>query len=350
MRLTRRAFSSSVGAAGLLLASRRLALADAPKGPLPGAPKEGDVKIPAGTMPKRKLGRTGVEVSLVAVGGYHIGIPPEDEAIRILHAAIDHGVTFLDNCWDYNDGRSEERMGKALQGGYRSKVTLMTKLDGRNAKAAQGQLEQSLRRLKTDVIDLVQIHEVIRKTDADRVFAKGGAMEALLAAKKDGKLRFIGFTGHKDPEIHLHMLEVAEKNGFRFDAVQMPVNVMDPHFRSFQDKVLPVLAKDDIGVLGMKPMGSGIILEAGVVTAPECLRWSMSQPTSTVITGCDSMGVLEQALAAAIGFKPLSDTEKQALLQRTKPFGQDGRLEQFKTTTRFDGTTSHPQWLDEAKG
>jgi len=300
-------------------------------------------------MPTRKLGRTGVEVSLMGLGGFHIGIPKEDkEGVRIIHAAIDHGVTFLDNCWDYNEGKSEKRMGTALRDGRRKNVFLMTKLDGRTAKSATEQLEQSLKRLETDMIDLVQIHEVIRMEDPDRVFAEGGTIEALLAAKKAGKLRFIGFTGHKDPAIHLYMLRTAEKHGFRFDTVQMPLNVLDAHYRSFEQAVLPKLVENQIGVLGMKPLGSGIILESGVVTAPECLRYAMSLPTSVVITGCDSMGVLEQALAAAIGHKPMSEAEKNSLLLRTKKIAADGKFERFKTTAMFDGTATNPKWLDTA--
>jgi aryl-alcohol dehydrogenase-like predicted oxidoreductase len=297
----------------------------------------------------RELGRTGVKVSLLGLGGYHIGLPKEEkEAVRIIHAAMDHGVNFLDNCWDYNEGESERRMGLALAGGRRQKAFLMTKLDGRTRESATQQLEQSLRRLATDVIDLVQIHEVIRPDDAERVFAAGGAIEALVAAQKAGKLRFIGFTGHKSPDIHLHMLEVAERHGFRFDTVQMPLNVMDPHYASFEKRVLPVLRAKNIGVLGMKPLGSGIILKSGAVTAVECLQYSMSLPTSVVITGCDTMGVLEQGLATAYGFQPMKQEQVVALLQRTASPGAHGKFERFKTTTDFDGTTHNPKWLDTA--
>jgi aryl-alcohol dehydrogenase-like predicted oxidoreductase len=263
--------------------------------------------------------------------------------------ALDHGITFLDNCWDYNDGESEARMGHALRDGYRKKAFLMTKLDGRTAQAATAQLEQSLKRLQTDVIDLVQVHEVIRMEDADRVFARGGAIEALVAAKQAGKLRYIGFTGHKSPDIHLHMLEVARKNGFAFDTVQMPLNAMDPHFRSFEKKVLPVLVRQRIGVLGMKSLGSGLLLESGAVKAPECLRYAMSLPTSVVITGCDSVPVLRQALAVAMKFKPMKPEEKKALLARTAKPGAKGEYEKFKTATTFDGTAQHPWWLTEAR-
>jgi aryl-alcohol dehydrogenase-like predicted oxidoreductase len=302
-------------------------------------------RVPAGTMPMRPLGRTGVQVSLVGIGGFHLGVPSEAEAIRIVHAALDHGVNFFDNCWDYNDGKSEERLGKALAGGRRQRAFVMTKLDGRTRQGAQQQLEQSLKRLAVDRIDLVQIHEVIRESDADRVFAPGGAIETLVDARKAGKLRFIGFTGHKDPTLHLHMLEVAKKNGFAFDTVQMPLNVMDPHYHSFEKNVLPAAVAQGIAVLGMKPMGGKGILDSGVVNAGECLRYAMSQPASVVITGCDSFAVLEQALAAAISFRPLDDAERRALLARTEQAGRDGKYEAFKTTTMFDGTTRHPEWL-----
>ncbi len=323
-----------------------------PQGPMPGAPGENDIQLPkAGKMPMRTLGRTGVQVSLIGIGGYHLGMPRDDaEATRIVHFAMDHGVTFLDNCWDYHDGKSEERMGRALSdGGRRQKAFLMTKLDGRTAQAATEQLEQSFKRLKTDVIDLVQIHEVIRLNDAERVFSTGGAIEALIAAKKEGKLRFIGFTGHKDPAIHLHMLETAKQRGFAFDTVQMPINVLDIHFKSFEKNVLPVLRERGIGVLGMKPMGAGIILESGAATAPECLRYAMSAPTSVVITGCETMGVLKQAIAVAWAFKPLTDREREALLARTAAAAANGRFEPFKTSEQFDGTSQHPRWLETAQ-
>src|SRR5438477_619342 len=205
-------------------------------------------------MPYRTLGRTGERISALGLGGYHIGVPKDErEGIRIIRTAIDRGLNFMDNCWDYHDGGSETRMGKALRDGYREKVFLMTKIDGRTKKAAAEQLDQSLKRLQTDVIDLLQHHEVLRLDDPDRIFAEGGAHEAMLEAKKAGKIRFIGFTGHKDPLVHLRMLEVAAKHGFRFDTVQVPLNVMDAHFRSFGKHVLPVLVKEGIGVLGMKP-------------------------------------------------------------------------------------------------
>lgn len=299
-----------------------------------------------GEMPYRVLGKTGEKVSALGLGGFHLGIPKEDqEAVTIVRRAIDGGINFMDNCWDYNDGTSEIRMGKALQNGYRQKVFLMTKVDGRTKEMAAKQIDESLQRLKTDHLDLLQFHEIIRMEDPDRIFADGGAMEAFQEAKKAGKIRFIGFTGHKDPQIHLRMLETAGQHGFRFDAVQMPLNVMDAHFRSFRDKVLPVLVRQEIGVLGMKSMGSGMILKSKTATAIECLHYAMSLPTSTVITGIDSMAILEQAFEAARTFKPMSQETMAALLNRTASAAADGKFELFKTSSRFDGTAHNPQWL-----
>jgi len=319
----------------------------APTGSVP----KGKYKIPAGArVPNRKLGKTGVDVSMVAIGGYHLGIPPEQEAIRIVRTALDHGLSFLDNCWDYNDGESERRMGKALKDGYRAKAFVMTKLDGRTAKSASEQLDQSLQRLQVDTIDLVQIHEVIRPDDPEKCFAPGGTIEALVAAQKAGKLRFIGFTGHKDPDIHRHMLDVARAHRFHFDTVQMPVNVLDAHYRSFEREVIPVALKDGVAVLGMKPLGAGLILESGAATAEECLRYTMSVPgVNVTVTGCDSEGVLEQALYLAINFKPMSEDERRALLQRTAPMAQGGKWEKFKTTHQFDGTVQNPRWMTTAQ-
>jgi predicted aldo/keto reductase-like oxidoreductase len=323
----------------------------APEGPLPGAPPSGAIDLPAGaSMPTRRLGRTGAVVSLVGLGGWHIGFQDdEQESIRIIRFALDHGVNFLDNSWDYHDGESERRMGKALGEGYRQKAFLMTKLDGRTRQSAADQLDQSLKRLRTDVIDLVQVHEVIRMDDPAHVFGRDGAIEALTAARQAGKIRFIGFTGHKDPAIHLKMLDTARQHGFTFDTVQMPLNVMDPHYHSFERNVLPVLVQNDIGVLGMKPLGSGIILQSGLVSATECLHYAMSLQTSVVITGCDSMGVLKQALQAAYTFRPMTTEQVAALLARTAHAGGHGHYEQFKTTRRFDGTVQNPQWLTSAR-
>jgi aryl-alcohol dehydrogenase-like predicted oxidoreductase len=300
-----------------------------------------------GTVPRRTLGQTGEKVSIVGIGGYHLGKSEleEPESIRIIRTAIDSGINFLDNCWDYNGGRSEVRMGKALQDGYRARAFLMTKIDGRNKKTAAQQIEESLRRLKTDRIDLLQFHEIIRMSDPDRIFEAGGAMEAVLAAKKAGKIRYIGFTGHKSPEVHLKMLEVAGKHQFRFDAVQMPLNVMDAHYDSFEKKVLPVLVKNNIGVLGMKPMGDHFILDTKLVGPVECLHYSMNLPTSVVITGCDSMPILEQALGAARSFRPITPEETRAILAKTTEAAQQGKYELYKTSHHFDGTYQNPQWL-----
>jgi aryl-alcohol dehydrogenase-like predicted oxidoreductase len=316
----------------------------APAGSTAGSSSEG--------MPQRKLGSTGVQVSMLGLGGAHIGDKDklsDDEAIALMRDAITGGITFFDNCWDYNEGKSEERMGKALRDGYRHKVFLMTKLDGRTAKAATAQLEQSLKRLQTDTIDLVQVHEVIRMTDPARSFASDGIIGALQAAKKAGKLRFIGFTGHKDPAIHLAMLEAAKKAGFEFDTVQMPLNVMDAHYKSFEKNVLPVLQARGIGVLGMKSMGSGDILKSGVVKAEECLRYALSLPTSVVITGIDSGAVLEQNLKLARQFVPLTAKEREELLARTAPAAAEGKHELFKTAQKYDGTAKHPHWLEAAE-
>jgi aryl-alcohol dehydrogenase-like predicted oxidoreductase len=303
-------------------------------------------------VPKRKLGSTGVEVSMLGLGGAHIGKAEkldDEQAIRLMRDAVEGGITFFDNCWDYNEGKSEERMGKALRDGYRQRVFLMTKLDGRTAQAATLQLEQSLKRLQTDVIDLVQVHEVIRMNDPERAFAADGVIGALQAAKKAGKLRFIGFTGHKDPAIHLHMLDTAKRAGFEFDTVQMPLNVMDAHYKSFETNVLPVLEQRGIGVLGMKSMGSGDILKSGVVSAEECLRYSLSLPTSVVITGIDSREVLEQDLKLARSFVPLSAKERESLLARTKLAAVHGEHELFKTAQKYDGTAQNPKWLEGAE-
>src|ERR1700682_4702204 len=297
-------------------------------------------------VPRRPLGRTGEKVSMVGLGGYHIGNQKdEQESIRIIRTALDGGINFLDNCWDYNDGQSEVRMGKALRDGYRQHAFLMTKIDGRTKKAAAQQIDESLRRLQTDHIDLLQFHEIIRMEDPERVFAAGGGMEAAVEAQKAGKVRYIGFTGHKSPDIHLKMLETADAHQFHFDAVQMPLNVMDAHYNSFEKKVLPVLVKKEIGVLGMKPMGAGIILGSKTVEPVECLHYAMTPPTSVVITGCDSVALVEQAVKAARTFRPMSETQVVTLLAKTAPAAQNGEYEKYKTTTNFDGTAHNPQWL-----
>ena len=297
----------------------------------------------------RSLGKTGERVSPIGLGGWHLGLPNVDEQLgfRIVRSAIDHGITFMDNSWDYNEGASEIRMGRALRDGYRDRAFLMTKIDGRSKREATRQLDESLRRLQTDRIDLIQHHEVIRFDDPHRIFHAEGANAALLEAHKAGKIRFIGITGHKDPRIHLHTLEVAKENGFSFDTVQMPLNVMDAHYRSFEKLVLPELVKRNIGVLGMKSMGNGIILKSGTVTPVECLHYALSLPTSVVITGCDSMEVLDQALDAVRTFHPLTVPQREALLSRTKAAAAHGKFEPFKTSSIFDSTAKHPDWLGE---
>ncbi len=295
----------------------------------------------------RTLGRTGERISAIGLGGYHIGKSTlqEEESIQLMRRAIDEGITFLDNCWDYNDGVSEIRMGKALRDGYRNKVFLMTKIDGRTKTSAARQIDESLQRLQTDRVDLMQFHEVIRLEDPDRIFAEGGAMEAMLEAKKAGKIRYIGFTGHKDPFVHLRMLDQAHARQIHFDAVQMPLNVMDAHFRSFAREVLPALQREGIGALGMKAFGDHAILESHTVQPIECLHFCLNLPIDTQITGIDSRAILDQALEAVRTFRPLSSAEVASLLNRTKPVALEGRFELYKTTSQFDGTAHRPEML-----
>ena len=295
----------------------------------------------------RTLGKTGEKVSAIGLGGFHIGNPlMESESTKIVRSAIDRGITFMDNCWDYHDGKSEMRMGKALRDGYREKVFLMTKIDGRSKMGAARQIDESLQRLQTDHLDLLQFHEIIRMNDPDRIFASGGALEAVQEAKQAGKLRYIGFTGHKDPSIHLHMLDLAEKNHFHFDTVQMPLNVMDAHYRSFQHQVLPVLLSRQIGVLGMKSIGSGEILRSHAVTPIECLHYALNLPTSVVINGIDSVKLLDQAFEAASTFHPMSEEEVAALLYKTAALAAAGEYEPFKTGQKYDSTAQHPLYLN----
>jgi aryl-alcohol dehydrogenase-like predicted oxidoreductase len=297
----------------------------------------------------RTLGSTGEKVSAIGVGGWHLGLSHVDEelAIRIVRSAIDGGINFLDNCWDYNEGQSETRMGKALRDGYRAKAFVMTKIDGRTKQEATKQLDESLDRLQVDCIDLVQHHEIIRFEDPHRIFAEDGANAALIEARKAGKLRYIGFTGHKDPRVHLYMLEMAEQNGFKFDTVQLPLNLMDAHYRSFSKEVVPELVRQNIGILGMKSMASGILLKSNTVTPIECLHYALNLPTSVVITGIESMEILDQAFGAVHTFHPLSQEEIDALLAKTSAAALTGRFEPFKTTSLFDGTAQHPEWLGD---
>jgi predicted aldo/keto reductase-like oxidoreductase len=294
----------------------------------------------------RELGTTGERVSAIGMGGYHLGMQSDPtESVRLIHTGVDHGITFLDNCWDYNDGTSEVRMGQALRDGYRQKVFLMTKMDGRTAVEYNKQLDESLTRLQTDIIDLVQFHEVIRMEDPDRIFAPGGAIEAAIEARQAGKLRYIGFTGHKDPAVHLRMMETAQKHSFHFDTVQMPINVMDAHFRSFTHQVMPVALKQGIGVLAMKTFGDSFVLKSNTVQPMEALHYGLTQPVSVLITGINNTQLLDQALEAARTFKPMTTAEDKALLDRTAVAAAEGNFEPFKTTSHFDGTAHNPKWL-----
>ena len=297
----------------------------------------------------RTLGSTNERVSAIGVGGWHLGLPKvsESESISIVRSAIDRGINFLDNSWDYNEGASEVRMGNALKDGYRERAFLMTKIDGRSKKEATRQLEESLRRLQVETIDLVQHHEILRFEAPYRIFEEDGANAALIEARRAGKIRYIGFTGHKDPQIHLHMLKIASEQNFKFDAVQMPLNVMDAHFRSFENLVLPELVRQKIGVLGMKCMANGILLKSGTVTAIECLHYALNLPTSVVITGMDSMEILDQACRAVETFRPLTGQEVGTILANTAEAALTGRYEPFKTSSLFDATAMNPQWLGE---
>ncbi len=297
----------------------------------------------------RILGSTKEQVSAIGLGGWHIALKHVDEelGIRIVRTAIDRGITFMDNSWDYNGGESEIRMGKALRDGYRDKVFVMTKIDGRSKKEAARQIDESLQRLQVDCIDLVQHHEIIRYEDPHRVFDEEGANAAFIEAQKAGKLRYIGFTGHKDPHIHLHMLEVAASHGFKFDTAQMPLNVMDAHYRSFAKLVLPELVKQNIGVLGMKSMANGILLRTNTVTPIECLHYALNLPTSVVIAGIDSMDILDQAFEAVRTFQPMNDEQVGVLLAKTAEAASRGEFEPFKTSSIFDSTALNPDWLGE---
>jgi aryl-alcohol dehydrogenase-like predicted oxidoreductase len=300
----------------------------------------------SGDMIYRALGKTGERVSAIGLGGSHIGRPrDEQESIRIIRTAIDRGITFMDNCWDYADGKCESWMGDALRDGYRQKVFLMTKFDGRTKAATAKQIDESLQRLKTDHIDLMQYHENIRMEDPDRFFAPDGPLEALMAAKKAGKIRYIGFTGHKDPVVHLRMLEIAAQHSFHFDSAQMPLNILDASFRSFAHQVVPKLVEQGIAVLGMKPMASGAIPQNNIATGIECLHYALSLPTSVVITGCDSLERLDQAFEAVRTFKPLTQEQISALVARTREAALTGKFERFKTSAQFDGTARHPEWM-----
>ena len=304
-----------------------------------------------GDMLYRRFGRTDETISAIGLGGFHLGKKSltDAEATRLVHEGVDRGINFVDNCWDYNEGQSELRVGVALDaGGYRDRVFLMSKMDGRTKAEAARQIDTSLKRMRTDRIDLIQHHEILRFDDPDRVFAEGGAMEAFLDAKQAGKLRYIGFTGHKDPRIHLQMLAVAAERGFHFDAVQMPLNVMDAHFRSFAHGVLPYLVAHGIAVLGMKTFADSVILKSDAAITPiEHLHFALNLPTSVVITGVENGRDLDQAFAATRSFVPMDRATVAALLERSRPHAIDGRYELFKTSATFDGTAKSAAWLGD---
>lgn len=288
----------------------------------------------APTIPTRPLGKTGEEVSMLGLGGYHIGTIKDDaESIAFIRQAIDLGVTFLDNAWEYHDGRSEELMGRALRDGYREKAFLMTKHHGRDKTKAMTHLDDSLRRLQTDVIDLWQFHEVVYPADPGMIFASGGGIEAAIAAKESGKVKYIGFTGHKDPAIFLDML----RHEYPWDAVQMPINVFDPHYKSFLKQIVPLLVERKIGVIAMKTLGSGHILRTETASPEECLRYAWSQPVSTIVSGMENLDLLRQNVAHATNFSPMPREEQTALLARTKEKASAGEFEPFKSSNAYDG-------------
>ena len=349
--MERRDFMKATAAAAVSAAPTEAQTAEAqtPVSAPPGFPPPDTIN--EGGMKFRILGRTGERVSLVGLGGFHLakpGGPSEQEAIRLVHAFLDAGANFCDNCWDYNAGESEIRLGNALQGGYRDRAFVMTKIDGHTAKAAMGQLETSLKRLKVDHIDLLQFHEVIRIDDPERIFAPGGAFEAMQRAKEQGKIRHIGFTGHKSPAIHAHMFDVAAQHDFRFDTVQMPVNIMDAHFDSFQKTIFPLAIAAGTAVLAMKTFGDDFILQSGVAEPIEMLHYSMSQPVAVVVTGNDKMEILDQTLRAVRSYQPMTEAQQQSLLAKSLAASSGGKTERYKISHHFDGTIRNPQWLTEA--
>jgi predicted aldo/keto reductase-like oxidoreductase len=324
----------------LALVARAAAFAAVPIGTALAAISRG------GGMQYRTLGRTGARVSLIGIGGYHIGEPRDErDGIAIVRTAIDNGVTFMDNSWDYHLGESERRMGKALRDGYREKAFLMTKVDGRTRTTLDWQLDESLKRLQTDHVDLLQIHEVIRDNDPDRVFGRDGAIEGLLAAKKAGKIRFFGFTGHKTPAMLIKMIRLADQHGVVFDTVQMPLNVMDAHYDSFQHQVMPEALKRNMGIIGMKAFGDNFILQSGTVTPIEALHYTMNLPISTLVTGIDWMQFLTQALDAVNTFRPMSEAQVAEILAKTQLAAANGQYEYYKTRDTFDGTARNLRWL-----
>ena len=297
-------------------------------------------------VPYRKLGTTGEPVSILGVGGHHIGRLDEDKAVALIRSALDRGVNFLDNSTHYHGGKSETVMGKALQDGYRSRAFVMTKIDGRDRKSAAEQIDNSLRRLDVDHIDLLQMHEIIRPEDPRWSFDKGG-MAAMLEAKKAGKVRFLGFTGHKSPDIHLSMLEACKERDYPLDTVQLPLNVMDAHFHSFADLVLPKLVEREIAPIAMKTVGAGAILKSDTVSVAECHRYAWNLPVATAVLGFDNMQQLDEAIETAKSFKPLSEKQVADLLTKTRQAAAAGEYEQYKISHEFDGTHKNPQWLGD---
>lgn len=344
---------------GLSLAAAAAVLADGPMGCAQQAPTTSASGTPSvagllegalpttrkGDMLYRKFGKTNEEISLVGLGGAHAGRGNSDAATRLMRSAIDRGINFFDNCWDYGNGQAETLMGAALRDGYRNKVFLMTKFDGRTKGNTAKQIDESLKRLQTDHVDLMQFHENIRMDDPDRFFATGGAMEAVVEAKKAGKVRYIGFTGHKDPAMHLRMLELARQHDFHFDSVQMPINVLDAHYRSFAAEVIPVALKDGLAVLAMKTMAGGALARTNYVTPIQCLHYAMNMPCSTVIAGMDNMDRLDQAIEAVKTFKPWTKEELAAVLDKTRTAAATGSEERFKTSNVYDGTSRNPAWM-----
>jgi predicted aldo/keto reductase-like oxidoreductase len=336
MTLSRRSFLKGAGAIGAFLPGRLESPTLAVSTDIFATPPTVERR---NGIPYRIFGKTGEKVSILGVGGFHIGVPEESEGIRIVRTAIDEGVNFMDNAWEYNDGESERRMGKALADGYREKVFLMTKGCARDAAGAMAQLEESLTRLGTDVIDLWQFHECNYDNDPDLLFAKDGAIHAAVKAKAQGKIRFIGFTGHKSPHIHLKMLS----QGFEWDALQMPVNLCDAHYRSFSREILPLALERGIAVVAMKTQGGGMIPEKAGVSPHECLRYSMSLNVPVCLSGMRSLDEIRQNVAFAKTFDPLSTEARTALLAKVEPFAGAGVLERFKSTQRYDSTYHQQQ-------
>lgn len=297
-------------------------------------------------MTYRPLGRHEVEVSAIGLGGFHLGLPEDpDVAVEMVRTAVDGGITFMDNCWDYHLGESELRMGRALGDGYRERVFLMTKLDSRTADGTLRQFEQSLDRLQTDHIDLLQLHEVIHDDDVERAFGRGGCIEAYLKLRDEGAVRFIGFTGHKDPEFHLRFLRAALDRGIVPDSVQMPVSAFDASYKSFSERVLPVCQEHGIGVIGMKSLGAGEFLGQSDYSAPTLLAWALSHPVATLVTGCETVEQVHQAIDAASDFEPMSAAEKARVVETLRPLAVDGHMERWKTGVEFDGTSGSPEWM-----